>query len=222
MTRPDTPYDEEGLRERFRRLRQTDSPVLREVADVLLPITPFTETSGSFINMEGRLQSFHGVVKAAGEARPLWKVLRVLGNVLGLSGFDYESSEQILARAVNAETLSGSLNNDCTAPAATAADTGLLRVGGVAMYATDAVVRRSAPLQATVQAAVPAARLHSATLARLGLADGDTAQAKQGQATLAVTVAADDGLPENVVALPLHQANWTLGALLTTVELSKG
>ena len=199
-----------------------DSPVLREVADVLLPITPFTETSGSFINMEGRLQSFHGVVKAAGEARPLWKVLRVLGNVLGLSGFDYESSEQILARAVNAETLSGSLSNDCMAPAAAAADTGLLRVGGVAMYATDAVVRRSAPLQATVQAAVPAARVHSATLARLGLAAGDTAQAKQGQATLAVTVAADDGLPENVVALPLHQANWTLGALLTTVELSKG
>ncbi|KES12387.1 NADH dehydrogenase/NADH:ubiquinone oxidoreductase 75 kD subunit (chain G), partial [Snodgrassella alvi SCGC AB-598-O02] len=73
-----------------------DSDVLREVADVLLPITPFTETSGSFISMEGRLQSFHGVVQAYREARPLWKVLRVLGNVLELPGFEYENTQQIL------------------------------------------------------------------------------------------------------------------------------
>lgn len=199
-----------------------DSEVLRDVADVLLPITPFTETSGSFINMEGRLQSFHGVVKAVGAARPLWKVLRVLGNVLELAGFDYESSEQILAQAVNQDMLSGSLNNRVVADVVAQSQTGLLRVGGVGIYAGDAIVRRSVPLQSTPQAAVPGARVHSATLARLGLACGDTAQAKQGHDAVAVTVAADDGLPENVVALPLHQANWQLGALLTVVELSKG
>ena len=64
-----------------------------EYADVLLPITPYTETSGTFVNSEGRVQSFNGVVRPLGDARPGWKVLRVLGNLLSVPGFDYESSE---------------------------------------------------------------------------------------------------------------------------------
>ncbi|NUE67650.1 NADH-quinone oxidoreductase subunit NuoG [Snodgrassella sp. ESL0253] len=199
-----------------------DSEVLREVADVMLPITPFTETSGSFISMEGRLQSFHGVVRAYGEARPLWKVLRVLGNVLELPGFEYENTQQILTDALAKDQLPALLNNHIQPVASTDPDISLVRVGGVSLYATDGIVRRSAPLQNTVHAAVPIARIHSATLNALGLADGDTAQAKQGNSTVAVTVAADDTLPENVLLLPLHQSNWQLGALLTTVELSKG
>jgi NADH-quinone oxidoreductase subunit G len=70
------------------------------VSDVLLPIAPFAETSGSFVNAEGRLQSFHAVVKPQGETRPGWKVLRVLGNLLGLPGFDAESSQAVLAAAL--------------------------------------------------------------------------------------------------------------------------
>ena len=67
---------------------------------MLLPIAPFTETSGSFVNAEGRVQSFHGVVKPLAETRPAWKVLRVLGNVLGLAGFDFETSEDVRAEAL--------------------------------------------------------------------------------------------------------------------------
>ena len=67
-------------------------------SDVLLPIAPFTETPGSFVNAEGRVQSFHAVVKPAGEARPAWKVLRVLANMLELPGFDFESARDVLAR----------------------------------------------------------------------------------------------------------------------------
>ena len=67
------------------------SPAL-EFADVMLPISPYTETSGTFINTEGRIQSFNGVVKARGDARPAWKLLRVLGNVLNLDAFAYNSS----------------------------------------------------------------------------------------------------------------------------------
>ncbi|MCO6516823.1 MAG: molybdopterin-dependent oxidoreductase, partial [Snodgrassella sp.] len=199
-----------------------DSEVLREVADVMLPITPFTETSGSLINMEGRLQSFHGVVQAYGEARPLWKVLRVLGNVLELPGFEYENTQQILTDALAKDQLPALLNNQIQPVATTDPNISLVRVGGVSLYATDGIVRRSAPLQNTVHAAVPTARIHSTTLNTLGLADGDTALARQGNSTVAVTVAADDTLPENVLLLPLHQSNWQLGALLTTVELSKG
>ena len=70
-----------------------------EFSDVLLPIAPFTETPGTFVNAEGRVQSFHAVVKPLGEARPAWKVLRVLANLLGLPGFDFESSHDVLADA---------------------------------------------------------------------------------------------------------------------------
>jgi NADH-quinone oxidoreductase subunit G len=84
-----------------------------DYADVLLPISPFSETAGTFVNCEGRAQSFNGTVKPLGDTRPAWKVLRVLGNLLGLSGFDYETSEAIRDEALGKGNtdLSGKLNN---------------------------------------------------------------------------------------------------------------
>ena len=73
-----------------------------DISDVLLPIAPFTETSGSFVNAEGRLQSFHAVVRPLGDTRPAWKVLRVLGNLLGLPGFDADTSQAVLPRPCRA------------------------------------------------------------------------------------------------------------------------
>lgn len=198
-----------------------ESETLREVCDVMLPIAPFTETSGSFISMEGRVQSFHGVVKGFADSRPLWKVLRVLGNVFELEGFEFDSSEQVLKEAVNKEGLSEKLNNaaDIQMQANQAAGQ-LVRVGGIGIYHTDPIVRRSAPLQATSHAQVPAARLHPNTLAALGLQDGASAQAGQGAERIRVTVVADAGLSENVVYLPLHTENAALGALMNTIELA--
>ena len=196
------------------------SDTLLEVCDVLLPIAPFTETSGSFINMEGRLQSFHGVVKGLGESRPLWKILRVLGNLLELEGFEYDSSEQILHDALDAQRLPEKLNNRSSwqggaAPAAA----GLIRTGGVGIYHTDAIVRRAEALQQTLHAQVPAARVHPDTLAVLGLADGATAEAVQNGRRVRVTVVADNTLPPNVVHLPQHPANAALGGLMNAIEL---
>ena len=189
----------------------------------MLPIAPFTETSGSFISMEGRLQSFHGVVKGFADSRPLWKVLRVLGNVFGLEGFEYDSSEQVLREAVNKETLSEKLGNRSTwQGGAVQTASNLVRVGGVGIYHTDALVRRSAPLQATSHAQAPAARIHPDTLAALGLQDGMTVQAVQDGGRVAVSVAADTGVPENVVHLPLHTENAALGALMNTIEFMRG
>ncbi|QJY32542.1 NADH-quinone oxidoreductase subunit G [Diaphorobacter sp. JS3050] len=132
-----------------------------EFSDVLLPIAPFSETSGSFVNAEGRLQSFHAVVKPAGDARPAWKVLRVLANLLGLKGMDYETSQDVLASAIGrptgestggglqlpAERLSnatkaeiGSLAGECGEPAV------------AAIYQLDSLVRRSPSLQLTADA----------------------------------------------------------------------
>ena len=196
------------------------SDTLLEVCDVLLPIAPFTETSGSFVNMEGRLQSFHGVVKGLGESRPLWKILRVLGNLLELEGFEYDSSEQILHDALDAQRLPEKLNNRSSwqgeaAPAAA----GLIRTGGVGIYHTDAIVRRAEALQQTSHAQVPAARVHPDTLAALGLTDGTTAEAVQNGSRVRVTVVADNALPPNVVHLPQHPANAALGGLMNAIEL---
>ena len=198
------------------------SEMLLDVCDVLLPIAPFTETSGSFINMEGRLQSFHGVVQGFGDSRPMWKVLRVLGNLFDLKGFEYHDTAAILKDALDAESLPSKLDNcsTWTGEGVQTASDRLVRVGGVGIYHTDPIVRRSAPLQETSHAAVPAARVNPNTLARLGLQDGQTVVAKQNGASVSVAVKADAGLPENVVHLPLHTENAALGALMDTIELA--
>jgi len=116
-------------------------------SDVLLPIAPFTETSGSFVNAEGRLQSFHAVVKPLGETRPAWKVMRVLANLLGLPGFDFETSQDVLAKAT------------ATAPVLSNATSAALRMAGevaapvvASIYQLDGVVRRAPSLQLTADA----------------------------------------------------------------------
>ena len=196
------------------------SDTLLEVCDVLLPIAPFTETSGSFVNMEGRLQSFHGVVKGLGESRPLWKILRVLGNLLELEGFEYDSSEQILHDALDAQRLPEKLNNRSSWQGEAApADAGLIRTGGVGIYHTDAIVRRAEAPQQTSHAQVPPARVHPDTLATLGLADGAAAEVVQNGSRVRVTVMADNTLPPNVVHLPQHPANAALGGLMNAIEL---
>ncbi|QMT32024.1 NADH-quinone oxidoreductase subunit NuoG [Alysiella filiformis] len=200
-----------------------ESETLREVCDILLPIVPFTETSGSFINMEGRVQSFHGVVKTLGEARPLWKILRVLGNVFELQGFDFNSSEEVLAEAISTQTLPEKLNNHSTWRGSSVSGSlhKMVRVGGVGIYHGDPIVRRATSLQQTSHAAQPVARVNPITLASFGLLDGDAAQAVQNGARVAVSVRADNSLPENVVHLPHHSDNAVLGGLMNVIELTR-
>jgi NADH-quinone oxidoreductase subunit G len=121
-------------------------------SDVLLPIAPFTETSGSFVNAEGRLQSFHAVVKPLGDTRPAWKVLRVLGNLLGLPGFDAESSQAVLDKALpgvasGATVAASRLDNTTAAAIDTRVTTGTPCVA--AIYQLDGLVRRAPSLQQT-------------------------------------------------------------------------
>ncbi len=116
-------------------------------SDVLLPIAPFTETSGSFVNAEGRLQSFHAVVKPLAETRPAWKVLRVLANMLGLPQLAFETSQDVLkqisatplnlSNAVGSEVrLAGQVDTPCVA----------------SIYQLDSLVRRAPSLQLTADA----------------------------------------------------------------------
>ena len=116
-------------------------------SDVLLPIAPFTETSGSFVNAEGRLQSFHAVVKPLADTRPAWKVLRVLANMLGLPQLAFETSQDVLkqisatplnlSNAVGSEVrLAGQVDTPCVA----------------SIYQLDSLVRRAPSLQLTADA----------------------------------------------------------------------
>ena len=124
-----------------------------DVADVLLPITPFTETSGSFVNAEGLVQSFHAVVKPLGDARPAWKVLRVLGNLLSVAGMDFESSQDVLAVATQSQTRVPEVqlsNSTRTNMAVSAPATQEPVVASI--YQLDGIVRRAPSLQMTADA----------------------------------------------------------------------
>ena len=128
-----------------------------EFSDVLLPIAPFTETSGSFVNAEGRLQSFHAVVRPLGETRPAWKVLRVLANLLDLQGFDFETSQDVLSKATGApagqvQSVPAELLDNSTKVALQASDSGAADPVVASIYQLDGLVRRSTSLQLTADA----------------------------------------------------------------------
>jgi len=126
-----------------------------DISDVLLPIAPFTETSGSFVNAEGRLQSFHAVVRPLGDTRPAWKVLRVLGNLLGLSGFDADSSQAVLAAALPGLTAGSVVDASRLSNAGSAfIDMNLAASPPcvASIYQLDSLVRRASSLQLTADA----------------------------------------------------------------------
>ncbi len=198
-----------------------------ENAHVLLPIAPFTETSGTFISMEGRVQSFSAAAKPLGECRPAWKVLRVLGNTLGLSGFDFDSSEQVKDEVFDgkepAKVVSNRLNNQLGVPGdinlkiKTAA---LQRVGEVPQFQSDSLVRRSPPLQKTKYIAKTVAGMHSEQLAKLGLKDGEQVLVKQGAGSATLTAKVDNRVPLGCVRVATaNSLSSALGDLMGEIEV---
>lgn len=134
-------------------------------SDVLLPIAPFSETSGTFVNAEGRFQSFHAVVKPLAETRPAWKVLRVLGNLMALPGFDFEASQDVLAQiAGDSPTFVSRDRLDNTTDASVSlVPSHTERPPAVAsIYQTDSLVRRATSLQLTADAKASSAA-HAST-----------------------------------------------------------
>jgi NADH-quinone oxidoreductase subunit G len=194
-----------------------------EYAHVLLPIAPFTETAGTFVSAEGRVQSFNGATHPHGEARPGWKVLRVLGNLLGLPGFEYESPEQVRDAALPA-IASAWLSNDVgVAPNVPAqASSEAERIADVPGYWTDPIVRRAAALQKTVDARPPRATANEATLRRFGLARGDRAWVRQGTAVALLECAVDARLPDGVVRVAAaHASTSALGPMFGPIRLER-
>jgi NADH-quinone oxidoreductase subunit G len=191
-------------------------------ADVMLPIAPFAETAGCFVNAEGRVQSFHGVVQAKGDTRPAWKVLRVLGNLLGLPGFEQESVEEVRAEALgDVSTIPARLSNAVAqAVSLPSPIAGLQRLADVPIYSTDSLVRRSTSLQLTRDAQVPVASLPSALWRQLGLGEGAKVRVSQGAASAVLVAREDATLAPNVVRVPAgHADTATLGAMFGAITV---
>jgi NADH-quinone oxidoreductase subunit G len=198
-----------------------------DYADVLLPISPFSETAGTFVNCEGRAQSFNGTVKPLGETRPAWKVLRVLGNLLGLSGFDYENSESIRDEALGKGVTDHSAKlNNVAKLSLSAASFGngaqLERLADVPIYFADAVARRSEPLLRTADGQAPLATLPAKLAEQLGVAAGDLVTVSQGKGSVNLVAAIDTRLPANVVRVAAaHELTSVLGDMFGAINVTK-
>lgn len=196
----------------------------REYATILLPTSTFVETAGSFINAEGVWQSFQGVVTPPGEARPLWKVLRVLGNALNLPDFDYLETNEILAelklnlQAVKLSTL-GTLPTRLSLPKPVAHT--MQRIGEVAMYRTDALVRRAKALQA--MAGSPVVRMHPRDMDHLGISAKDLVRLGQGDSYVQLPAEMDEAIPVGCVGVQSGtEAARALGAAFGSIMVDKG
>jgi NADH-quinone oxidoreductase subunit G len=151
-------------------------------------------------------------------------VLRVLGNLLKLDGFGQDTSEAVRDEALHGVDVAARLNNAIDGVEANAAPSasGLQRVSEVPIYATDAVVRRSGPLQATAEAALPQAWLHSDELKKLGVQAGAMVKVSQGQGSVQLVAAADDKLPKGVARVAAgHAATAALGAMFGTITVER-
>jgi len=193
-------------------------------ADAILPIGPFTETAGTFVNCEGRLQPFNGVVKPLGETRPAWKVLRVLGSMLGLPGFEFESIDDVRALLPTAADIAANVSNDTRVEIAKPASrfSGLERVADVPIHFADPLVRRAQALQETADARVPQARMSAVTLAQVGIAEGGQVKVRQGSGEAVLKAALDAAVPAGVVRIAAaHPATCGLGGLSGPVTVER-
>ncbi len=214
-------------------LEQADSVVvmttflgegMQRYADVLLPVGGFGETSGSFVSVEGRWQSFPGVAPPQGQGRPAWKVLRVLGNLLEVDGFDYHASDEITDEV---RGLCGELQVQTEQPWQVpeylrTQGQGLVRAGTAGIYAGDPLVRRAEALQATPLAREPDVIIGPGLARELELQDGSVAEVRQGDVAARAVVGIREGVAEGVVWMPSGSAAAAgLGPLIGPVTLTR-
>jgi NADH-quinone oxidoreductase subunit G len=198
-----------------------NSTSIKQVADVMLPAASFLESSGTYVNVEGFWQSFKGVIEPKGGSRPAWKILRVLGNLTEVDGFDYLSSEDVKAE-VRSQCESIELSNvvDSSITVEVNSASGIHRASDVPMYATDAVVRRASSLQSTADAQSMCVRLNAAEADRLGISSATSVTVKQGDNSMSLDLVIDDTIPDASAWIPSAvEGNDRLGAAFAEVSI---
>jgi NADH-quinone oxidoreductase subunit G len=175
-----------------------------EYADVWLPLAPFTETDGTFVNAEGRSQSFAAAAAPLGESRPGWKILRMLGHLMGLPGFEYSGIEEVRQEmhqpVVAAASSAFALPPED--PAMTPASGQLMRLAEMPMYAIDPIVRRAPALQKTADNPPPSARLNAVQAGKLGFQGGESVQVVMSQGVARLDLVLDERVPDGCVLVP--------------------
>jgi NADH-quinone oxidoreductase subunit G len=200
------------------------SDAMQQYAHVLLPAGAYGETSGSYVNAEGRWQSFTGLTKPLGEARPAWKILRVMGNLCELKGFEQVSSEEVLKEV---RDLAGEVHGDnrfggSRSVLAASAPKGYTRVAETPMYSVDPLVRRAAPLQQTRDADAAYVQLSPEDAKRLKLEEGDKVAVRHNGTRVTLPVKLEDGIAAGEVWVPMGlAATIALGPASGAVEVEK-
>ena len=176
------------------------SEAMSGYASVILPIAAPAQSGGTFVNLSGIWQSFGAAAPPCADSRPAWRVLRVLGNLLGVAGFEHESIEDV--RAALGEPAPPGAHGWTLPQRLPVPVRGIARIAPVPMYAVDALVRRSKPLQATRNAQFAGVALSPATLEHLGLAAGDPVLVRQGGGSVTLDVVVDRRIPNDCACLP--------------------
>lgn len=197
------------------------NPMLERYAHVILPMATFAETAGTFINVEGKWQGFQGIATPYGEARPAWKILRVLGNFLHLDHFDYENSEEVSNELRSFKPEDYLYNKNAAQKTIDfrpiqSPQNILTRIGEIPIYAGDSLVRHASALQATqeiIEGDLTTIRLHPKTAEKLQVKEHEKVIVKQKENQLHLSVLLDERIPEN--------AAWIPGGITGTLGLSE-
>lgn len=194
-----------------------------QYADVVLPISTFTETAGSYVNLEGKWQKFNGVTRPLGDSKPAWKVIRVLANRLNIDGFNYENIEDIRADLVNLENSANYLKNQIKFENLAISKpniSGLVRFGIYPIYFGDSVVRRAHSLQQTTLAQLPVLAINSKLAKQLACAADTEVSVKQTHSQGKFKLAICDDIADNVVLLARNAATVGFAGGFDAIELS--
>ena len=190
----------------------------------MLPISAFVETSGTYINNEGISQSFAGAVSPLGEARPAWKLLRVLGNTFNLDGFEYQSSADVSAEAIKiiGDIKAENMDHWRSPVAIEKNGAGLQRITETPMNMIDSICRRAVSLQQTDNVSDGAIHINTALADKNNLSDADTAKVEQDDSAVNLKVVIDDRVPDDCVLIQsAHPAQVDLGASFGSIRIGK-
>lgn len=193
-------------------------------ANVILPMAAFTETSGTYINATGHWQTFTGSANAFGEARPGWKILRVLANFLQVEGFEYESSDAVRDEVRGLVAKRHDMATHFKPLSQQLSPKGLTRIGETPIYDVDALTRHAAPLQ-TMQTIMlgdqDAVRLHPETAKQHGLVEGDNVTVKQGEVSAVLPLILDERIAKQAVWVAGGRKATALGGWFDQIEIQK-
>ena len=197
---------------------------MKKYADVILPITPYTETAGSFVNMEGVWQQFNGVTRPLGEAKPAWKLIRVLANALSISGFEYDNIEDVRSELVSLKEPALLLNNAVTSPNKTTISKpelkGLVRFGLQGIYNGDSITRRATALQHSYYGQLPTMAINRDLALELNISGHLQVTLNQADSVGSFSLSISNDIPDTVVLLAHNAETCGFAGRYDSIEIN--